>query len=92
MDIILLILARPLDKHGTTPVHITYPPLISVLIFAIFSETFTHVVGKNVFLQFISVKIPWQRFYKNKKQKQKNKKKNSEEKKGKRKSGHLREK
>ena len=29
MDIILLFLAKPLDKHGTTLVHITYPPLIS---------------------------------------------------------------
>ena len=27
MDIILLFLAKPLDKHGTTIVHITYPPL-----------------------------------------------------------------
>ena len=49
MDIILLILAQPPDKHGTTIVHITYPPLISVLIFATFSEIFTHVVGENVF-------------------------------------------
>ena len=48
MDIILLILEKPLDKHGTTLVHITYPPLLSVLIFAIFSEMFMHVVGKNV--------------------------------------------
>ena len=50
MDTILLILAKPLDKHGTTLVHITHPPLISVLIFAMFSEIFTHVVGENVFL------------------------------------------
>ena len=28
MDIILLILAKTLDKHGTTLVHITYPPLV----------------------------------------------------------------
>ena len=28
MDIILLFLAKPLDKHGTTLVHITYPPLL----------------------------------------------------------------
>ena len=27
MDIILLFLAKPLDKHGTTLMHITYPPL-----------------------------------------------------------------
>ena len=27
MDIILLFLAKPPDKHGTTLVHITYPPL-----------------------------------------------------------------
>ena len=27
MDIILLFLAKPLDKHGTTLVHITNPPL-----------------------------------------------------------------
>ena len=27
MDIILSFLAKPLDKHGITPVHITYPPL-----------------------------------------------------------------
>ena len=27
MDIILLFLAKPLDKHGTKLVHITYPPL-----------------------------------------------------------------
>ena len=67
MDIILLILAKPLDKHGTTLVHITYPPLISVLIFAMFSEIFMYVVGENVFLQFVAVKIPWQSFYKNKK-------------------------
>ena len=66
MDIILLILAKPLDKHSTTLVHITYPPLIGVLIFAMFPEIFTHVVGENVFLQFIAVKIPWQSFYKNK--------------------------
>ena len=66
MDIILLILVKRLDKHGTTPVHITYPPLISVLIFAMFSEIFVHVVGKNVFfLQFIAAKIPCQSFYKN---------------------------
>ena len=78
MDIILLILAKPLDKHATTFVHITYPPLISVLIFAIFSKIFMHVVGKNDFLQFKAVKIPWQSFYRNKK-----KTKNSEEKKGK---------
>ena len=49
MDIILLILAKPLDKQGATLVHITYPPLISVSIFAMFSEIFTHVVGENVF-------------------------------------------
>ena len=48
MDIILLILAKPLDKHGTTLVHIIYPSLISVLIFAMFLEIFTHVVGENV--------------------------------------------
>ena len=64
MDIILLILVKRLDKHGTTVVHITYPLLISVLIFAMFSKTFTYVVGKNVFLQFIAVKIPCQSFYK----------------------------
>ena len=84
MDIILLILAKPLDRHGTTLVHITYPPLISVLIFAMLSEIFTHLVGENVFLQFIAVKIPRLSFYKIKKRK------NSEEKKEKRKSGHLR--
>ena len=27
MDMILLFLAKPLDKHGITPVLITYPPL-----------------------------------------------------------------
>ena len=27
MDIILLFLAKPLEKHGTTLVHMTYPPL-----------------------------------------------------------------
>ena len=27
MDIILLFLGKPLDKHGITPVHITYPHL-----------------------------------------------------------------
>ena len=27
MDTILLFLAKPLDKHGTTAVHVTYPPL-----------------------------------------------------------------
>ena len=27
MHIILLFLAKPLDKHGTTLVHTTYPPL-----------------------------------------------------------------
>ena len=64
MDIILLILAKSLDKHGTTLVHMTYPPLISVLIFAMFPEIFTHVVGENVFfLQFIAVNIPWQSFH-----------------------------
>ena len=30
MDVILLFLAKPLDKHGTTLVHITYPPLKSL--------------------------------------------------------------
>ena len=74
-----------MDKHGITLVHITFPPSIKVLTFAILSEIFTHVVGKNVFIQFIAVKIPWQSLYKNKKQKQKN----SKEKAGKRKSGHL---
>ena len=54
MDIILLILVKRLDKHGTTPVRITYPPLISVLIFAMFSEIFVHVVGKNVFFTVYS--------------------------------------
>ena len=60
MDIILLILAKSLEKHGTTLVHITFLSLISVLIFAMFLEIFTHVVGENVFffLQFIAVKIP----------------------------------
>ena len=87
MDITLLILAKPLDKHSTTLVHITYPPLINVLIFAMFLEIFTHVVRENVILQFIVVKIPWQSFHK-----KKIKIKNSEEKKGKRKSGHMREK
>ena len=50
MDIILLILAKPLNKHGTTPVHITYQPLISESIFAMFSGIFKHVVGENGFL------------------------------------------
>ena len=27
MDIILSFLAKPVDKHGITMVHITYPPL-----------------------------------------------------------------
>ena len=27
MDVILSFLAKPLDKHGITLVHITYPPL-----------------------------------------------------------------
>ena len=57
MDIILLILAKPLDKHGTTLVHITYPPLISVSIFAVFSEIFTHVTGKKSFLLFIAGRV-----------------------------------
>ena len=48
MDVILLILTKPLDKHVTTLVHITYAPLISVLIFAMFVEIFMHVVGENV--------------------------------------------
>ena len=30
IDIILLFLAKPLDKHGTTLVPITYPPLLSL--------------------------------------------------------------
>ena len=67
MDIILLILAKPLDKHGTTQVHIICPSLISVLIFPMFLEIFTHVVSENVFLHFITVKIHLQSFYKNKK-------------------------
>ena len=29
MDIILLLLAKPLDKHGITLVHITYTPLVA---------------------------------------------------------------
>ena len=73
VDIILLILAKSLDKHGTTLVHITYPSLISVLIFAMYLKIFTHVVGENVFLQFIAVKIPCQIHYRN------NNKRNSEE-------------
>ena len=28
MDIMLPFLAKPLDKHGITPVHITYQPLV----------------------------------------------------------------
>ena len=32
MDIILLFLAKPVDKHGITAVHITYPPLVSLFI------------------------------------------------------------
>ena len=32
MDIILLFLAKPLDKYGTTLVHITYPPLLAALV------------------------------------------------------------
>ena len=28
MDIILIFLAKPLDKHGITLVHISYPPVI----------------------------------------------------------------
>ena len=58
MEMILLILAKALDKHGITLVHIAYPTLISVLIFAMFSEILTHVVGTNFFLPFIVVKIP----------------------------------
>ena len=49
MDIILLILAKPLEKHGSILVHITYSPLISVLIFVMFSKTFMHVAGENDF-------------------------------------------
>ena len=52
-DIILLTLAKPLDKHGTTLVHIAYPPLISVLIFAMLLEIFTNVVSENIFSQFM---------------------------------------
>ena len=33
MDIVLLFLAKPLDKHGTTLVHSTYPPLKNVVEF-----------------------------------------------------------
>ena len=32
MNIILLFLAKTLDKHGTTPVHITYPLLDAIMI------------------------------------------------------------
>ena len=32
MDIILSFLAKPLDKHGITPVHVTYPPLDGLLV------------------------------------------------------------
>ena len=31
IDIILSFLAKPVDKHGTTLVHITYPPLINTM-------------------------------------------------------------
>ena len=65
MDIMLLILAEPLDKHGTTPVHITYPLFINVLIFAMLSEIFTHIVDKYV-LQFKLSRYPG-RVYKNEK-------------------------
>ena len=84
----MLILAKPLDKHGTTLVQVTYPPLITVLIFAIFLEIFTYVVGENGF--FYSLQLS--RYPGRVSIKIKIKKKNSEEKKGKRKSGHLREK
>ena len=30
MDIILSFLAKPVDKHGITLVHITYPPLMNI--------------------------------------------------------------
>ena len=76
MDLSLLILAKPLDKHGTTLAHITYPRLISLLIFAMFPEIFTHVVGGSAFLKFIAVKIPWQSFYKNKSKNQQREKEN----------------
>ena len=58
MDVILLILAKPLDKHGTTPVHITYLPLISVLIFVIVWEIFTHIVGKHFFYSLYLSRYP----------------------------------
>ena len=32
MDIILSFLAKPVDKHGITLVHITYPPLVWVTV------------------------------------------------------------
>ena len=31
VDIILLFLAKPLDKHDITLVHITYPPLVHLI-------------------------------------------------------------
>ena len=38
IDIILSFLAKPLDKHGVTLVHITYPPLkIIPTVFCVFS-------------------------------------------------------
>ena len=73
LDIILLILEKRLDKHGTTLVHITYPPLNSALIFVMFSEVFIHVVGNSVFLQFKAFKIPCQSSYKYKKKQRREK-------------------
>ena len=43
-----------MDTHGPILVHITYPLLISVLIFAMFLEIFTHVVDGDDFFTVYS--------------------------------------
>ena len=51
---------KPLDKHGFNPSGYHLSTLDQCVIFAIFSEIFTHVIG-----DFLVVKIPWYSFYKN---------------------------
>ena len=50
MDIILSFLAKSVDKHSITLVHITYPPLddlMALLILAIFTELLLICAAKN---------------------------------------------
>ena len=63
MDIILSFLAKPVDKHGITLVHITYPPLVAEVVNRSLKADCTDFTIRPIIVNPISVSCDSRMFY-----------------------------